>query len=146
MQAGFESFTLLLNKLARVIKKIKTNEVVEYNLNSPHVAIIYLLYKYNGLTLKEIIELCGEDKASVSRAVEGLKQKGLLQEFSQNTYKHKVLLNESGSIVAKSISKKIDDFVETASGEIPQEKKEVMYECLNTICNNLEKASLTKEQ
>jgi len=57
MEAKFLTFTLLISKLSREIRKIKTKEVLEYNLSSPHVTIIYLIYKNKGLTLKNVCDV-----------------------------------------------------------------------------------------
>ena len=138
MQSRFELFTLLISKISREIKKIKTKEVEEYSLSGSHVTIIYFLKKYNRLTLKELSQACVEDKAGISRLVDSLKKKGLLQNSTDNGYKQKLMLNEKGELVANEICKKIDDIVELASKGISQENREIMYECLNTICKNLE--------
>ncbi|MBQ7293298.1 MAG: MarR family transcriptional regulator, partial [Clostridia bacterium] len=69
MQDRFKTFTVLIDKLKRCVRKIKNEEVAEYGLKSPHVSCLYYLYiSKEPLTAKEIEEICEEDKASVSRS------------------------------------------------------------------------------
>ena len=45
MKERFETFTLLLSKINRSIRKIKTEEMEEFNLKCPHVYCLYYLHK-----------------------------------------------------------------------------------------------------
>lgn len=141
MQSRFELFTLLISRLSKEIKKIKTKETEEYCLSSPHVIIIYFLHKYNGMTLKELCDACLEDKASVSRSLDALRKKGLINSQNNNHYKNKLSLNEQGCLVATKLCEKIDIFVEIASSGIAEEDRKVMYSCLNIIYQNLKNVS-----
>jgi len=141
MEAKFLTFTLLISKLSREIRKIKTKEVLEYNLSSPHVTIIYLIYKNKGLTLKNVCDVTGEDKASISRSVEALRKKGLISQVDSNHYKNSINLSEQGLFVAKQISEKIDSVVALASNGISEHDRQIMYKCLNVISNNLDSFS-----
>ena len=58
MQDRFKTFTVLIDKLKRCVRKIKNEEVAEYGLKSPHVSCLYYLYiSKEPLTAKEIEEL-----------------------------------------------------------------------------------------
>ena len=56
MQDRFETFTVLIDKVKRCIRRIKTEEMSEYNLKSPHVSCLYYLYRHKDepLTAKEL--------------------------------------------------------------------------------------------
>ena len=41
MDPRFETFTVLINKISRSIKKIKNQEMAEYDLRSVHVSCLY---------------------------------------------------------------------------------------------------------
>ena len=41
----FETFTVLITKISRSIRKIKTEEMAKFNLKSPHVSCLYYLFK-----------------------------------------------------------------------------------------------------
>ena len=68
MQERFQTFTVLITKLNRCIRKIKTEEMAEFDLKSPHVSCLYYLYKADSLTAKELCDICEEDKANISRS------------------------------------------------------------------------------
>ena len=68
MEERFRTFTVLITKLYRAIRKIKNEETEEYGLSNPHVSCLYYLYKQEKLTLKELVDICLEDKAILSKA------------------------------------------------------------------------------
>ena len=59
----FQTFTVLVAKMNRCIRKIKTEEMAEFDLKSPHVSCLYYLYGADSLTATELCEICEEDKA-----------------------------------------------------------------------------------
>ena len=93
MTERFETFTVLLNKISRNVKKIKNQELAEYGLRSAHVSCIYYLYAANSLTATELCERCEEDKATISRALDVLEEKGFIVCQSQATKRYKSLWN-----------------------------------------------------
>ena len=73
MKERFKTFTVLIAKISRGIRKIKTEEMAEFNLKSPHVSCLYYLFKSKTLTAKELCDVCDEDKAAVSRSIDFLE-------------------------------------------------------------------------
>jgi len=64
------------------------------------------LYEYSeGLTLRELTELLGFDKANTTRAVSQLIKKGYAEKQTQGELEHKfkVTLNASGKLAASEI-------------------------------------------
>ena len=49
MKERFETFTVLINRISRNIRKIKNQEMAEYHLRSAHVSCLYYLYTNKGL-------------------------------------------------------------------------------------------------
>ena len=142
MEERFEMFTLLISKCSRAIRKIKTEEVVEFNLKSPHVSVLYYLYRSkNGLTAKEICDICEEDKALVSRSIVHLEKEGLIvcESKCEKRYKSPLTLTEKGLVVAKEVAKKIAKVLDVSSVGLSEEKRAIFYEGLNVIANNLQK-------
>ena len=142
MQDRFKTFTVLIDKLKRCIRKIKSEEVSEFNLKSPHVSCLYYLYTCDEpLTAKEIEELCEEDKASVSRSIEYLEDNGYLVggEKNRKRYKTPLALTEKGNIVAKSIVEKIDSVLSQSNEGLSQEELATMYKGLSLVCQNLQR-------
>ena len=54
-------------------------------------------------------------------------------------YNTLLTLTNKGVEIAQKVSNKIDSILDLAGGELDSEKRNIMYECLNIINNNLEK-------
>lgn len=141
MERRFESFTQLITKISRGIRKIKTEEMAGYNLKSPHVSCLYYLYKAGRLTAKELCDLCEEDKSAVSRSVEYLEKNGYIvfESEAKKRYKAPFALTELGEKIGRQIAEKIDAMLEAASLGMSESERAVMYRCLNLISENLQK-------
>ena len=137
----FSTFTVLVDKLKRTIRKIKTEEMAEFELKSLHVSCLYYLYRFNTLTSKELSEICEEDKAAVSRSLVFLENKGYIYctKDIQKRYKSPFLLTEKGNSVAKIIVDKVDKILNEASLGLSEEEREIMYRGMTLISKNLER-------
>ena len=141
MKDRFETFTVLIDRIKRCIRRIKTEEMAEFNLKSPHVSCLYYLYKSKPMTAKELSEACDEDKASVSRSVDYLEENGYLIGAKKGTkrYKTPLELTEKGIEVAKRISKTIDSILSESSAGLSPEELDTVYRGLNVIMENLQR-------
>ena len=139
MQDRFSTFTLLIDRLKRNIRKIKNEEMAEFDLKSPHVYCLYYLYRFEALTSKELAEICDEDKASVSRSLEYLEANGYISCTSETRkrYKSPFVLTEKGKEVASHMVNKVDVIIEAASEGLSEEDRSTMYRGLAVICDNL---------
>lgn len=140
MLERFEHFTTLTSRIRRSIRKIKTEEMAEFDLKTPHLFSLYLLYKNGSLTPKELSELCKEDKGSISRSIEQLEKFELV---SADTSKHKkyktpLTLTEKGKRITKKLVKKMDEIIEEAGDGISDEDRAIFYKTLSKLNKNLE--------
>ena len=116
MQERFETFTVLINRISRDIRKIKNQEMADYHLRSARVSCLYYVYSLGSVTSAELCEHCEEDKATISRAVDYLETNGyLLRGTSAKRYKSPLLLTEKGRDAGKRIAEKIGGILETVS-------------------------------
>lgn len=140
MEERFEMFTVLISKISRCIKKMKSEEMRDFDLKSPHVSSIYYLYKCGSLTAKELGDMCGEDKGAISRSIEYLESNGYIicDDENKKRYRSPLALTESGKTIGEQIAIKIDKILTIASNGLTEEKRKIMYEGLNLISNNLE--------
>ena len=141
MKERFRTFTYLISSLSRYIRKIKTEEVVEYDLKSPHVSCLYYVQKIDRITAKELCDICGDDKGAISRSLEYLESKGLIKNdvVEGKKYKTPLVLTEKGNEVATALSAKIDRALDEAGEGLSEEDRQVMYRSLETINSNLKK-------
>ena len=140
MKERFETFTVLIAKISRNIRKIKNQEMAEYNLRSPHISCLYYLYLSEGLTATELCEKCEEDKATISRSLDFLEKNGFLTCRSKNAkrYKSPVLLTEKGKEAGRKITDKIARVLDEVSTGLSEEERVEFYRCLSLISENLE--------
>lgn len=140
MNERFETFTVLINRISRNIRKIKNREIAEYNLRSPHISCLYYLYTSGGLTATDLCERCEEDKATVSRSLDYLESKGYLtcETKSAKRYKSPLKLTDKGLEIAKKIADKITFVLEEISVELSEEERIQFYHSLSLISKGLE--------
>lgn len=140
MEDRYKLFTQLLGKITRTIRKIKTAEMSEFNLKSTHVSCLYYLQKEHVMTAHNLCTVCDEDKSAISKSLEQLEKAGLVVSNSKTKKKYNcpLSLTEKGSRVAEIIVDKVDAIVEMASRGISAEKREIFYECLMQINENLQ--------
>ena len=139
MQERFETFTVLINRISRDIRRIKNQEMASYHLRSAHVSCLYYIYSLDGVTSAELCERCEEDKATISRAVDYLETNGfLLRGTSAKRYKSPLLLTEKGRDAGKRIAEKIGGILETVSHALTEKERIEFYRCLSTISRSLE--------
>lgn len=140
MKERFETFTVLIAKINRNIRKIKNQEMAEYDLRSPHISCLYYLYSTNGLTATELCERCEEDKATISRSLDYLEKNGYIVCRSQSIKRYKSLLalTEKGTSAGKKIADKIDGVLDEISTGLTEEERIAFYRSLSIISDGLE--------
>jgi len=147
VQERFETFTVLINRISRNIRKIKNQEMAEYNLRSAHVSCLYYIYTLNGATATDLCERCEEDKATISRALDYLDTNGYITREIESTkrYKSPLLLTDKGKDVGKKIADKISGVLDTISVGLTEKDRIAFYRSLTIISDSLESVSKNKE-
>ncbi len=139
MEKIFETFTITILKINKLVQKIKHREMREYGLQCIHVMCIYYLRENeSGLTASELMRLTFEDKAAISRALKVLKEKGYI-EYDSKTYNAPVKLTGEGLKVAEAISEKAERAVKGGSADMSEEERKFFYKSLQSIAENLKK-------
>lgn len=140
MEQRFETFTVLINKIRRSIRKIEHLEMAEYGLRSTHVSCLYSLYSRGALTAAELCDQCDEDKATISRSLEFLEKEGYLTCSAQKNkrYKTPLVLTPKGEKTGAEIAKKIHRILGQIGAGISEEERCTFYQHLTTISNQLE--------
>lgn len=140
MEHRFETFTVLINRISRNIRKIKNQEMAEYDLRSAHVSCLYYIYTAKSITASELCEKCEEDKATISRALEYLESREFItcQSKSAKRYKSPLILTEKGALVGRKIADKIDGVLEEISVGLSEEERLAFYRSLSIISSSLD--------
>ncbi len=147
MDERFETFTVLLNRINRNIRKIKNEEMANYELRSPHISCLYYLYISKELTSKDLCEHCEEDKATISRSLDYLEKNGYLVCKCQNKkrYNSPFELTDKGMRAGKRIADKIASVLNEISTGISDEDRAIFYRSLNIISENIDKIAKSYE-
>ena len=140
MKERFQTFTVLISKISRNIRKIKNQEMAEYGLRSVHVTCLYYLYSSDALTATDLCERCEEDKATISRGLDFLEEKGFIvcKSSLAKRYKAKLILTEKGYEAAARVAERAKYAVEQAGSGLSDEQRAVFYYALGLIADNLQ--------
>ena len=141
----FAKFSLSISEIDRCWHKLAAEEMAKYELNSPHAVYLNTLYDANseGITAAQLGELCGKNKADVSRMVAILEKKGLVQKIAvgNNMYRAKLILTEEGRQAAEHVRRRAAVAVELAGSGLTNQERETFYKALELITENLQKLS-----
>ena len=140
MQERFETFTVLINRISRDIRRIKNQEMAVYHLRSAHVSCLYYIYSLDGVTSAELREHCEEDKATISRALDYLEKNGFIVRDSDRVkrYRNPLRLTEKGQEVGKRIAEKIGAVLDTVSRTLTEDERAAFYRSLSAISRSLD--------
>lgn len=142
MDGRFEKFTTDIGRLYRCIQKIKKMEMEEFGLKGRTVMCLFFLYqKPEGMTVSELSQAADEDMASVSRAVQDLKEHGMAEletDGRDNRYRAHVILTEKGKKTAASVNSKAARAVETGGSDLNEGERQLFYRMMGAIAENLE--------
>ena len=143
MKERFETFTVLIAKISRNVRKLKNQEMAEYELRSTHVSCLYYLYVAESLTATELCERCEEDKATISRAVDYLETNGYVtcESKSSKRYNSPIILTKKGQLIGKEICDRVDLILDEVGVGLSDKERIEFYRCLTIISDNLEKVA-----
>ena len=138
MEIRFETFTVLVSRISRNIRKLKNQEMSDYNLRSAHISCLYYLYASRGLTATDLCERCDEDKATISRALEYLESNGYLEPEAERRYRSPLVLTQKGEETGRIIAEKINGILEQISGGLTEAERLAFYRSLAIISDSLD--------
>ena len=141
MEDRFETFTVLIARISRSIRRLKAEEMERLGLKGPHVSCLYYLSLYDELTAAELCERCDEDKAAISRSLDDLEKNGYITCASGagKRYKSPLRLKERGKAIGRAKGEKIMRIVEAASEGLSEAERQTMYRALALVSENLER-------
>ena len=140
MEQRFQTFTVLIARISRNIRKIKNREMAEYGLRSTHVTCLYYLYTSESLTATDLCGLCEEDKATISRALDFLEENGYIVCHAKQTkrYKSPLYLTDRGREVGDKIAHKINCVLDEICIDMNEQERAAFYRGLSMINDSLE--------
>lgn len=140
MQNRFERFTHAIFEISRYWHKITAAELEQYGLKGTYAIYLTVLLRFpEGVTAARLCELCGRDKADVSRAMAAFEQKGLI--IREAGYRSLLTLTETGRKIAAFVQDRANLAVRMASDGVSDEDRNAMYAALSKIGANLQALS-----
>ena len=142
----FARFSLAINEIYRYWHQLTAEEMEHYGLKGPHCTYLLHISRHpDGLTATQLCELCGKDKADVSRTMAFLENKGMVTKegFHQNLYRGVYKLTDDGQKAADHVCRRASLAVELAGRGLTDETRTIFYDALESITANLR--SLSKE-
>lgn len=140
----FELFSSLIASIYKDIIKIERNIMTQYGLKGPHSQCLVAMRQYpDGITASELCEVCGKDKAAISRAVSGLESAGLIYRdlAGDNIYRAPLKLTEKGSDISSKLCGAAKAAVIMAGKGLSEENRKIFYDSLSLIASNLQSIS-----
>ena len=136
----FEHFSLAISEISRCWRKLATEEMAKYGLKGPHAQCLVIMDRYpGGITAARLCEICERDKAAVSRTAAELEEAGLIIRKGQNGIRYRVplVLTEEGRAAARNVNSVAGRAVEQAGFGLNDAQREVFYQVLGHIAQNL---------
>jgi DNA-binding MarR family transcriptional regulator len=134
----FQDFVTGITVCYKFIQRIKNAEMTEFGLKGIHVScLFYLHHNPGGLTAAQLCTLCAEDKATISRTIADLRQRGYIQPGSEKHYRAPLLLSEAGSAIARQMDPLIESWVSVGGDGMDDEQRKAFYDSLSLIASNL---------
>lgn len=142
MMDDLDYFPMSIGKINKQMQKIFSEQLKPCDLGSAHALYLIVLSENDGLTLKELTENVGMDKANTTRVVSDLNVKGYIytDRKEEGSRKYKVFLTEEGEkaavIVRSAIKKMLDSFFSV----LTETEREQYIAILKKIITNINNA------
>lgn len=136
----FERFSLAISEISRCWHKLTADEMGKYGLKGTHSIYLLAMLRYpDGITAPQIGELCGKDKADVSRMMSIMEKKGLVlkEGIHQNLYRGVFKLTKTGKKAAEFVKERVELAVEITGKDLTEQTRDVFYKALESVSGNL---------
>lgn len=146
MLSRFEQFSTVISDIYRYIQNIERDEMIKYGYKGSFAQYLVVMKRHcDGITAARLCEVCGKDKAAVSRVIAEMEEKGLVMRVSENgkAYRAKLILTEEGVKAADFVCRRARTAVMEVGKELTDEDRRIFYATLNMFASNLK--TLSKE-
>ena len=139
----FERFSYALFEISRCWHKLAAEEMAKYDLKGPYIVYLTAIHRNEGITAAQLCEVCGRDKADVSRAISVMEQIGLVRRENADgkQYRAQLMLTPKGHEAALHLYHRASLAVELASQGYSDADRAVFWQVLDTVATNLHELS-----
>ena len=135
----FKRFSYLVTETNRCMRKLENDVMSKVELKGYYAVYLLALYRNpKGLSAVRLAEICGRNKADVSRSIADLLEKDLIKK-SKNTrgYRTPIILTEKGIEYALMLESSVELAIKKVSSGIPSGIISEFYDTFEIICSNL---------
>lgn len=142
----FNYFSSEIFNLVKNWQKLAGQVMKDFGLNASQLIYMLALYDHDKLNSMDLAKISGKDKSDVSRNLNQMIKSGIVEKKSnnKNNYGGSFYLTEKGRFIGAKISEKTIEYIELANKNISGDKKEIFYEVLGALSENIE--NLTEEK
>ncbi len=134
----FEKFSFSIFSIYHYLHKIMTEEMKLYGLKGPYaIYLIAMSRNESGITSAKLADLCGRNKADVSRAISDFERNHLVVRVGDSPYNAKLMLTDYGKEVSAALAKKAMNAVSVVGADIDEHDREILYTTLEQISDKL---------
>ena len=140
MKSRFERFSYAISEINKYWHKIASDEMSKYGLRGPYAVYLTVMLRHpDGITAAKLGEICARDKSDVSRAISEMESCGMVARLGdgKKTYRALLSLTELGVGAAEHIERRAMLAVESGGRGLGDERREVLYDALELIVENL---------
>lgn len=135
----FELLPIYFHNFKKYIDKTINNSLKEYGLNCIHFRPIILLSKCGSLSLNELTNKIGIDKANTTRVIQDLLDKRIVYKTDDKVRGYKLKLTALGDEVAIHISENHDQIHEKIFMGFTEEEQEQLFNLMIKYFDNIKK-------
>ena len=141
----FNYFSSEIFNLVKNWQKLAGQVMKDFGLNASQLIYMLALYDHDKLNSMELVKISGKDKSDVSRNLNQMIKSGIVEKSNnKNNYGGSFYLTEKGRLIGAKISERTMEYIELANKNISGDKKEIFYEVLGALSENIE--NLTEEK
>lgn len=127
-------------QVSRMFTKKLNETLAQYDLYHSQWSIVYFLKEYGPSTLVEIGSYLNVEKPTVTRTVNRLEKRQLIEQvLSPNKREKRIQLTRAGEEIYKICRKEADHFEMQVIGDLTDEEKNIAFKILSKLQEQLKK-------
>lgn len=133
----FELLPIYFHNFKKYIDKTINESLKEYDLNCMHFKPIILLSKLGSLSLNELTNKLGIDKANTTRVIQDLLDKKIVYKTDDKVRGYKIKLTDIGNDIALHVSKHHDELHKKIFMGFTEEEQNQLFNLMIKYFNNI---------
>lgn len=117
----------LITTILKTLRGLESQHLSKFSLSHFHARYIIFLSMKKQMTMSELTESIGVDKANTTRAIQDLTKKGYIEKIGQGTRNSQIKLTESGEEVAQDLKKHLKTIAERTFKGFTKQDMDSLY-------------------